>query len=84
MGLELDGVTHFGWPGERNGQIVLELTDFDACNARTGALLPVPDPSEMRPALNRKGGPMGIAEATFPHPKGRTFEGFDKITLDKA
>ena len=85
MGYEIDGTTHFGWPGERNGQIVLELTSFDgACNTRTGALLPVPDPTEMLPALLWKGGPVGIAEATFPHPKGWTFEGFDKITLDKV
>ena len=85
MGLERDGTTRFGWPGERNGQIVLELSSFDgACNARTGSLLPVPDPTEMRPALLWRGGPVGIADATFPHPKGWTFEGFEKITLDKA
>ena len=85
MGYEADGTTHFGWPGERNGQIVLELTSFDgACNARTGALTSSPRPSEMRPALLWRGGPVGIAEATFPHPKGWTFEGFEKITLDKA
>ena len=85
MGLELEGATHFGWPGERNGQTVLELTNFDgACNAHTGKVLPVPDPSEMRPALLWKGGPVGIAEATFPHPKGWTFDGFEKVTLDQA
>lgn len=38
----------------------------------------------MLPALIWNGGPVGIAKATFPHPKGWTFEGFDKITLDKA
>lgn len=85
LSYEADGTTHFGYSGERNGQIVLELTSFDgACNARTGALIPVPDPSELRPALLWGGGPVGIAEATFPHPKGWTFEGFEKITLDKV
>ena len=62
-----------------------ELATFDGIrNTRTGELTPVPDPLGMRPALLWNGGPVGIAEATFPHPKGWCFAGFEKVTLDKA
>ena len=82
MGYETDNGVKFGYPGERNGQIVLELTAFDGTsNARTGELTIVPDPVEMRPALLWRGSPVGIAEATFPHPKGWCFTGFEKVTL---
>ena len=85
MGYETEDGVKFGYSGERNGQIVLELTAFDGIsNARTGELTIVPDPEEMRPALLWRGGPVGIADATFPHPKGWCFDGFEKVTLDKA
>ena len=85
MGYETAAGVKYGYPGERNGQIVLELTAFDGTrNTRTGELMPVPNPIDMLPALLWRGGPVGIAEATFPHPRGWCFDGFENVTLDKA
>ena len=76
VGTELsDGQLIYGLAGERNGQLVVEER---ACTGRgrmyrTGRVEVACSPP--REALLWDGGPVGIADSSFPHPAGWTFIG---------
>jgi hypothetical protein len=83
-GLELpSGELAYGYKGERNGQVVLQEVE---CTGRgklvmTGNAIPIPIdpdlnlPMHTREALMWDGGPVGLADACFPHPSGWKLEG---------
>ena len=83
-GFEIEpGVLVYGYEGEKDGKQVLQEV---RCTSRglitfTGRSIEIPmDPElnvpiELRPALLWDGGPVGLAETSFPHPRGWTFEG---------
>ena len=76
LGVELeDGRTVYGYEGERNGQQVLEEVHCTGRGRlfRTGNVISTDRP--LRTALLWDGGPVGLAELSFPHPKGWTYLG---------
>ena len=84
MGFEAsDGRMVYGYQGERNGQQVIEEVSCTGRGRlfRNGKVTPIPMntemglPIELREALLWDGGPVGLAETSFPHPLGWTFEG---------
>ena len=71
FGYEVEpGVIKYGYPGERNGQKVLQLIQVSGRGrlVRTGVVIPCDD--SCRRAVLWDGAPTGIADTTFPHPKG--------------
>ena len=73
MGTELEGVTIYGYASTPGTLDIAELTVQGKPRA-TGTSMAIPH-SLLRKVLWWDGGVKGIAEFTFPHPKGWTYEG---------
>ena len=76
-GIETEEGIKYGTMGERNGQTVLEVKKVEGVRnlVRSKETVAVGYPEELRPALLWEGLPIGIAETTFPHPKGWKVDG---------
>ena len=76
LGVELEeGKISYGYEGERNGQQVLEEVQCTGRGRlfRTGRVIPTERP--LHTALLWDGGPVGLEELSFPHPRGWTYIG---------